>query len=201
MSILFLGCFPLFSLTLYLPTTKKVRFIHAPLQVLSIILLIVGLALGIVLGQRMNELDGYHMVIGFIVCFSLILFQPAMGLYQHLYYHRTGGRSVFGLVHRWLGRTMIVLGIINGGLGWQLTGSSGAYTPYAVVASLVFLTYLAVLFWAWYHSGQAQDAGDEKPQRGYEMQQPRQPRHERLGSDPNNAYAEQNARNAAVQHR
>lgn len=201
MSVLFLGCFPLFALTLYLPTTKKVRYIHAPLQVLSVVLLIAGLSLGIILARRIGDLDGAHMVIGFIVTLSLILVQPAMGLYQHLYYHRTGGSSIFGLAHRWLGRTMMILGIINGGLGWQLTGNTGAYLPYGIVAGLVFLIYIAVLGFAWYRSGSPKDAEDEKlPQRGgYEMQNPRSPRHARLGSDPNgnphNAYAEQQSRN------
>lgn len=198
MSVLFLGCFPFFALTVYLPTTKKVRFIHAPLQVLSVILLIVGLALGILLGQRIGQLDAAHQIIGFIVSFSLILFQPAMGLYQHLYYHRTGGSSSFGAAHRWLGRTMIILGIINGGLGWQLTSNTPAYVPYGIVAGIVFLIYVSVVVFAWYRSGSSKDVENEKAQQrgGYEMQSPRSQKHTRLGSDMigNNAYAEQQTR-------
>ena len=199
MSVLFLALFPFFSLTLYLPTTKKVRFIHAPLQVLATILLIIGMALGIVLGNRIDEIDGYHQIIGFIVVAMLVLFQPAMGLYQHLYYHKTGGRTIFGVMHRWLGRSMILLGIINGGLGWQLTNSTGAYVPYGVVAGIVFLIYLAVVLFAWYRSGQPKDIESEKMQgqrRGYEMQQPREPKHRRLSSDETPAYQQQQRRNS-----
>jgi len=198
MSALFLALFPLAALTLYLPTTKKVRFIHAPLQVLGTILLIVGMILGIVLGNRIGEIDGYHQSIGFFVVAMLVLFQPAMGLYQHLHYHKTGGRTIFGVLHRWLGRSMIILGIVNGGLGWQLTHNSGAYTPYAVVAAIVFLIYISVLVFAWYKSRKSGDLEDEKAlrqRRGYEMQQPKEAKHRRLGSDPANAYEQQQRSN------
>lgn len=187
MSVLFLGLFPLAALTLYLPTTKKVRFIHAPLQVIGTILLIAGLVLGIVIGLRLDEIDGYHQVIGYIVVAMLVLFQPAMGLYQHLHYHKTGGRTIFGVMHRWLGRSMIVLGVINGGLGWQLTNSNGAYIPYAVIAAIVVLIYIFVVTFAWYTGRKPQDFEDEKARRpspGYEMQQPKEAKHRRLSSDP-----------------
>lgn len=188
MTVLFLACFPLFSLTLYLPFAQKVRYVHAPLQILSMILLIVGMSLGIVLGNRMGELDGYHMVIGFIVVASLVLFQPAMGIYQHLYYHKTGGRSMFGVAHRWLGRSMIILGIVNGGLGWHMSGTASAYVPYAVVAVIVFLIYISVLIFAWYKSGKPRDAENEKTRsdQGYEMSPHREPKHQRLPSNPVN---------------
>ncbi|KAK5092942.1 hypothetical protein LTR70_005194 [Exophiala xenobiotica] len=199
MSVLFLALFPLAALTLYLPTTKKVRFIHAPLQVLGTILLIVGMSLGIVLGNRIGEIDGYHQSIGFFVVAMLVLFQPAMGLYQHLHYHKTGGRTIFGVMHRWLGRSMIILGIVNGGLGWHLTHNAGAYTPYAVVAAIVFLIYISVLVFAWYKSRKSGDLEDEKAlrqRRGYEMQQPKEAKHRRLGSDPANAYEHQQQSNS-----
>lgn len=185
MSVLFLGLFPFASLTLYLPTTIKVRYIHAPLQILALILLIVGMALGIVLGQRFDELDGYHMIIGFVVVACMILFQPAMGLYQHLHYHKTGGRSAFGIAHRWLGRTLILLGIVNGGLGWYIAGNTSAYIPYGVVAGIVFLIYISVLIFASFRSGRSDETLNEKPgsDRSYEMQRPKEQRHRRLSSD------------------
>lgn len=177
MSLLFLGMFPLFSLTLYLKTTRKVRFIHAPLQALSVILLIVGVALGNILGERTGELDGYHMVIGYAIAAALVLFQPAMGLYQHLHYHKTGGKTVFGLIHRWLGRTTIMVGIVNGGLGFMIAGSDSAYVPYVIVAVIIFLIYISVLGFAWYRSGQQQDAQNERAASDHEMQDPRALKH------------------------
>ena len=96
MSLVFLILFPLAALTLYLPYSQKVRQIHAPLQLIGLVLLIVGLGLGVVLGKRVSELDAYHQVIGYLIVAVLVLFQPALGIYQHLHYRKTGGRSVMG---------------------------------------------------------------------------------------------------------
>lgn len=175
MALLFLIFFPLFALTLYLPWAKRVRFVHAPLQILSIILLIVGLALGVSLGKSVDQLDGYHQIIGYIIFACLVAFQPALGIYQHLHYHKTGGRSVLGVVHQWLGRVVILVGVVNGGLGFRQSGPVGStYVPrgavigYSIVAVIVFIIYVAVVFIS---KRRAQNAPiREKPyDRGYEM--------------------------------
>lgn len=152
MSVTFVLLFPLAALTLYLPFTKRVLFIHAPLQLIGTLLMIVGLATGIILGNRINELDAYHMIIGYIIVASLILFQPLLGLLQHIYFRRHQSRSKMGVIHQALGRVMIILGIINGGLGFNITGPVGSrYVPrgpviaYAVLAGLVALFYVAVV--------------------------------------------------------
>ena len=175
MSILFLLFFPLFALTLYLPWAKRVRFVHAPLQILSIILLIVGLATGVALGKKMDMLDGYHQVIGYIVVTCLIVFQPALGIYQHLYYHKTGGRSALGAFHQWLGRIVILAGVVNGGLGFLQSGPvgnewvpRGAVIGYSIVAVVVFLFYVAVVF-VTKRRGQSAPMREKPYDRGYEM--------------------------------
>jgi len=152
MSLVFLVLFPLFALTIYLPFTKKVLFLHAPLQISSIILLLVGLGTGVYLAKNLDELDAYHQVIGYIIVACLVLLQPVMGLIQHLHFRKTGGRSLFGSFHRWLGRVMIALGIINGGLGLHQSGPvgsknvpRGAVIVYSIVAAVVFCIYLAVV--------------------------------------------------------
>jgi hypothetical protein len=152
MSLIFLILFPLGALTLYFPYAQKVRHIHAPLQTISLILLIVGLATGVVLGQRVSELDGYHQIIGYVIVAVMILFQPALGIYQHLHYRKTGGRSPMGIIHRWLGRCVIILGVINGGLGFMQAGPIGnsavpswSVIAYCIVAGVIFFFYLSVL--------------------------------------------------------
>jgi hypothetical protein len=152
MSITFVLLFPLAALTLYLPFSKRVLLVHAPLQVIGIILMIAGLATGVLLGRRINELDAYHMIIGYVVVAVLILFQPILGLLQHIYFRRNQSRSVMGTIHQTLGRLMIVLGIINGGLGFNITGPVGSrYVPrgaviaYGVIAGIVAIFYVAVV--------------------------------------------------------
>lgn len=167
--------FPLVSLTLYLPWVKRVRFVHAPLQILSIILLVIGLSTGVVLAKKVDRLDGYHQVIGYIIVTCLVVFQPALGIYQHLYYHRNGGRSALGAVHQWLGRTVILAGVVNGGLGFMQCGPVGStYVPhgavasYSIVAVVVFLFYVAVV--AISKRRAQNEPMREKPyDRGYEM--------------------------------
>ena len=180
MSLVFLVMFPLAALTLYLPYEQRVRYIHAPMQVVSLILLIVGLAMGLVLGQKVNTLDGYHQVIGFIVVAAMVLFQPALGIYQHMYYRKTGGRSPLGIIHRWLGRSVIIFGIVNGGLGFMQSGSVGSadvpsysVVVYGIVAAVVFLIYACVVLASIFRSrrkASTQFPEKQYSRRDYEMQ-------------------------------
>ena len=175
MSIVFLVMTPLAAISLSLPYAKRVPLVHAPLQVLSIILVIIGLALGVHLGQQLEMLDRYHQVIGYILVALMLSVQPALGVAQHLYFRRTGGRSVMGISHAWLGRTVIVVGIINGGLGMLQSGPVGNdYVPnwapvaYSIVAGVMAFLYLSVTISTRIRRGR--DVGLEKlsPQ-GYEM--------------------------------
>lgn len=164
MSVVFLALFPLGALTIYLPFRRKVVLIHAPLQILSVCLLIVGLAFGIVLGTRYEELDGYHQVIGYIVTACLILLQPLLGFLQHWRYKKEQRKKEhsrtrrptfspgFGSIHRWFGRLLIVVGIINGGLGLLVSGPVGSENVptwsvivYSLAAALVGLIYLSMV--------------------------------------------------------
>lgn len=180
MPLVFVVLFPLGALTVYLPYHQKVRHIHAPLQVISLILMIVGLGLGVKLGKQVDNLDGYHMVIGYIVVAWMVLFQPALGLVQHLHFRRAGTRSPMGLVHQWIGRAIILLGVINGGLGFMTTGPLGsnsvptsAVVVYSVFTGVIFLVYMAVVLFASFSPKQSPGGlPGEKPRptaEGYEM--------------------------------
>lgn len=180
MSITFVLVLPLAALTLYLPFAKRVLFIHAPLQTIGVILMVVGLATGVVLGNRVSELDAYHQIIGYIVVAVLILFQPILGILQHLYFRRHGGRSMKGVAHQWLGRSFILLGVVNGGLGFNITGPVGSrYVPrslviaYAVVAGIVGLIYIAVVLFAGRRnggSGTSSPRGEKRNLRDWETE-------------------------------
>lgn len=149
MAVVFLFLFPLGALLIYLPFKSKVLFAHAPFQALSVGLLIVGMTLGVVLGVRVDEYDGYHQIIGYVVVSCLLLFQPALGIIQSLKYRKFGKRTIFGHIHRWHGRIIILLGIINGGLGLHVSGEIGSeYVPtwavvaYSVIAAVIGLFYI-----------------------------------------------------------
>lgn len=133
------------------PWRKKVTRMHAPLQAFALLMLVSGMGVGIYLGVVTYTIRTYHPIIGFIVVGGLLLFQPLMGLYSHLYSVRTGRKSVVAYIHRWFGRTMVILGIINGGLGFLLAriGSPGcpvgAAVAYSVVAGVIMITYLGII--------------------------------------------------------
>ena len=152
MSLVFLVLMPFAALTLYLPYTKKVPHIHAPLQILNIILAIVGLALGVRLAKPLELTAGYHQLIGYVVVGIILSAQPILGLLQHLHFRNTGTRSGMGVGHKWLGRIVIIIGIVNGGLGMRQSGPVGDswvpnYAPvaYSVVAAVVFVIYVGVV--------------------------------------------------------
>jgi hypothetical protein len=93
------------------------------------------------------------------------LFQPFFGLIHHglfkkqLLRWRAGvsiqkpGRTVWGRTHVWIGRSLVTLGVINGGFGIRLASKSPlqdaattrkAYIGYGVVAGLIWLVYAGV---------------------------------------------------------
>ncbi|KLJ13328.1 hypothetical protein EMPG_11702 [Blastomyces silverae] len=58
-----------------------------------------------------------------------------------------------GRVHRWVGRGMLALGIINGGLGFRFSGIGKETVPvagvvvYSIIAGLVGVAYVGISTW------------------------------------------------------
>lgn len=146
----FVILYPFSALTLYLFPTLGIMKTHAPLQIFNTCLVVAGMGLGIKIAKDSDQLSTYHPIIGLVVISCLLAFQPAMGFLQHLYFRKTGSKSLFAYTHRWLGRTLIVLGIINVGLGFRLSGIGdgnprGAVIAYAVVAGIFASSYIMVV--------------------------------------------------------
>ena len=134
MSIVFIVLYPLGAISIHLPVDRipllknsylrnKVMAIHAPIQIIGFIMTVGGMALGIRIAHDLGYLQGAvpaHVIIGLLVACTIIAFQPILGMLQHRHFKRTGGKSIFGYLHRWIGRVAIILGMINNGLGFQL---------------------------------------------------------------------------------
>ncbi|KAE8144704.1 hypothetical protein BDV25DRAFT_166223 [Aspergillus avenaceus] len=149
MAITFVLLFPAFALLIPLPWPISVTRVHAPFQIFTLGLTIIGMGIGIRLAVDKDLLGESHPIIGIIVVALLVIYQPIMGILQHRYFRRTCQKSVFAHTHRWLGRSMIILGIINGGLGFRLarigkSGTQGAAIAYSIIAGVMVLTYLGV---------------------------------------------------------
>lgn len=83
-----------------------------------------------------------HTIFG-IVIVALFLIQPILGIIHHLQYRRNLARAPVSYLHIWYGRLIILLGVINGGLGLQLADNTkNGEIAYGVVAGVVGLTYI-----------------------------------------------------------
>lgn len=154
MTLVFVIFFPFGALALYVFPSTIVT--HAVLQLFNLVIAIAGLGIGISMAQQLDLMQNHHPIIGIVVIASLVVFQPAMGLLQHRHYRKTvgdgsSGKGLFAYMHRWFGRMMIVLGVINMGLGFRLTGFQDPYAPRgaviacSVVAGVVAVVYIAIL--------------------------------------------------------
>lgn len=152
MTIVFVAFFPFAAITLHLFSSSRIVTIHATMQLFNLVLAIAGFAVGISMSYQIHLMHHHHPIIGIIVVASLVIFQPVLGLVQHRHFHKTGGKGIFGYLHRWLGRSMIVLGIINVFLGFQLTGWRDPYAPRgaviscSVAAGLTGVGYMVTIF-------------------------------------------------------
>jgi len=152
MAFVFLILLPGGALTRHLiRSPKTIPYIHAPFQLFALAAAVAGLGLGVSMALDIGEISAYHPVIGMTTVSALIAFQPLLGLLQHLNYRKNGTKSPSAYAHRWLGRTLIVLGIINGGLGFMFAGIGAPGVPtaaviaYGVIAGFIGIVYILTL--------------------------------------------------------
>lgn len=85
-----------------------------------------------------------HTLLGTVVV-CLLAIQPALGQLHHQHFTKVGARGVFSYVHLWFGRSLLVLGTINGGLGLQLSYSKQSLIiAYSVISVVFYLFYAGV---------------------------------------------------------
>ena len=75
-----------------------------------------------------------------------MVLQPILGYLHHAHFVRHRRRGIVSYLHRFYGRALIIIGIVNGGLGLQLARAPGAAViSYSVVAGAVALIYIVVV--------------------------------------------------------
>ncbi|PIB01261.1 hypothetical protein CB0940_00125 [Cercospora beticola] len=142
--------FPAGGILIRLASFRGLWVIHAVWQLLAYVLYIAAFGLGVWLvrtGPR-NMLHDPHPIIG-IVLLGLLFFQPFFGLLHHFLFRKHLRRTLWSYLHLWLGRIVVTLGIINGGLGLRLARrmpfnrpSNGAIIGYGVAAGVMWLLYV-----------------------------------------------------------
>jgi FtsH-binding integral membrane protein len=73
-----------------------------------------------------------------------MILQPVLGWLHHRNYVKYQRRTPVSHGHLWYGRLLMIIGIINGGIGLQLvSASTGLIAAYSVVGIIVFSLYVA----------------------------------------------------------
>jgi hypothetical protein len=153
-ALAFVLLFPAGAILIRLGSFRSVWLVHGIFQLFAYIVYIVAFGLGVWMVNNMpyDLLSSYHPVIGIIV-FVLLVFQPILGFVHHVQYKKHSRRTIWSYGHLWLGRIVVTLGMINGGLGMLLASdapafmafrpSQGQIIAYGVVAGIMWLLGVA----------------------------------------------------------
>ncbi|KAL5115486.1 hypothetical protein ACEQ8H_006627 [Pleosporales sp. CAS-2024a] len=153
-ALAFVVLFPVGSILMRLGTWGQVWLVHAMFQLFAYLVYVAAFGLGVWMVNKMpyHLLDRYHPIIGILVL-VLLFFQPILGYLHHVQYKRYSRRTVWSYGHLWLGRIVIPLGMINGGLGMLLAAeapaflsfapSRGQIAAYGVVAGIMWVLWMA----------------------------------------------------------
>ncbi|KAJ4146859.1 hypothetical protein LMH87_001418 [Akanthomyces muscarius] len=119
--------------------------LHAGWQVTMFLAMCAGFAVGKIASDRFGMwFNEPHVQLGTIVC-AMMLVQVALGWMHHRNYVKYQRRSWVSYCHIWYGRALIIVGIINGGIGFRVSRAPMAQiVAYSVVAAVVFALYGAV---------------------------------------------------------
>ncbi|KAI5862589.1 putative iron reductase domain protein [Durotheca rogersii] len=115
---------------------------HAFWQFISFLLMWAGFAVGVVSSQEIQlDLTSSHTSFGTaVVC--LMTLQPGLGYLHHRYFVQNQKRGPISHAHIWYGRALMIMGVVNGGLGIALAGNQRTFViAYSTVAGVMFVIY------------------------------------------------------------
>lgn len=138
---------PLGVFLIRLTSFKGLVWAHAGIQVFAYIVALAAFGLGAWLATVSGQWSAGngHPIIGTIVI-GLLILQPVLSYVHHVIYAKEHRRTFWITAHIWYGRALLVLGVINGGLGLQLSDNTvKGEIAYGVIAGVMFLLYVAVL--------------------------------------------------------
>lgn len=138
---------PLAVFLIRLTSFKGLIWWHAGIEIFAYLTALAAFGLGAWMATVSGQwkADNGHPILGTTII-GLLALQPVLGYVHHLIYVRTQKRTIWIYSHIWYGRTLIILAVINGGLGLQLSGNTvKGEIAYGVIAGVMFLLYLAVL--------------------------------------------------------
>lgn len=147
MGLVFVLLLPLGVFLIRLLSSKNKIWYHASVQLFAYALALAAFGLGAWMATVSGAwtASNGHPILGTIII-ALLLLQPVLGYVHHRIYIQRKAPTAWGVAHVWYGRLLILLAVINGGLGLQLSDNTvKGEIAYGVVAGVMFLLYLAVL--------------------------------------------------------
>ncbi|GJN75329.1 hypothetical protein PLICBS_009428 [Purpureocillium lilacinum] len=136
-------------------------FVHASWQLLVYCGMWAGFGVGIVVAHRFDLFfNTPHTRLGVFVV-PLMGIQPLLGFLHHAYYRKYQHRGIISYIHIWYGRSLMIIGVVNGGLGIKYTRELGLIRPskvhqleigYIVVASIMAAAYVASIAFSYFRA-------------------------------------------------
>ncbi len=166
MCLAFIILFPLGILLLRV--LESVRW-HWICQSLALILVVLSSGGGVYISMEFNRSRNFntaHQVLG-ILLFLALLAQLALGWVHHLNWKKYQRPTMLGKVHIYLGPVLLIFGLMNAPLGFNLAGlcikicqssgetlilsleNSSANIGYIIVVVIVALIFVAARAWKW----------------------------------------------------
>ncbi|KDN64106.1 putative integral membrane protein [Colletotrichum sublineola] len=126
-TIAFVIVFPIGSIAMRIVPGRFCWLLHALIQMAGFVLTI-----------------NFHPIIGLIIL-AVFIFQPIFGYIHHVQFKKYGVRQIWSHIHLAIGRLLIPLGIINGGLGLYISNSPKEFKiAYAILAAVFGIAWIFV---------------------------------------------------------
>lgn len=138
MCIAFVIIFPLGAILLRL--IESVRW-HSIIQFIAMVVAIVGTGTGLYVSfqyNRSRDVSSAHQIIGILVFLGVIV-QFALGFIHHRMYKKYQRPTWLGKTHLFLGPAVLIIGIINAPLGFNLARKGTTTASRLLLRSLIEL--------------------------------------------------------------
>ncbi|ODH50331.1 hypothetical protein GX48_03605 [Paracoccidioides brasiliensis] len=145
MTLVFMIIYPLGALSLHLPLKLRVPLnFHLPIQIVGVIMMVAATALGIRLALEVHlwNLLRAHVALGALAIGAILIIQPTLGIIQSRCSElgvEDNKSNLCGVMHRWIGRGAILLGMANAGIGFLVVGIGTSIEQGSLTRSFVLM--------------------------------------------------------------
>ncbi|KAF2258957.1 CBD9-like protein [Lojkania enalia] len=132
----------------FLRVLERVRW-HAWMQGFGLVIAVIGVGVGIYLGREYNHsknVNSAHQILGLIIVIVAIG-QFILGLSHHSLFKRRQRPTSLGRAHLYIGPFILIVGAVNGFLGFDFADDEDDNIWYGVIVGVVSVALILTLFW------------------------------------------------------